>query len=102
MASFWRWAVRHEATDPEIESFIIVSVNALYDGADLDALRATVERGGSGTQDVYHRLRIEYGIEFTGEFDSPKLGFMAGQIEVPDDFDRMGRSRIEEMFGVTG
>jgi prevent-host-death family protein len=28
-----------------------------------------------------------------------RLGFMAGQISVPDDFDRMGKKEIEEMFG---
>lgn len=28
-----------------------------------------------------------------------RLGFMAGQISVPDDFDRMGQNEIEEMFG---
>ena len=28
-----------------------------------------------------------------------RLGFMAGQIAVPDDFDRMGSADIEEMFG---
>jgi prevent-host-death family protein len=28
-----------------------------------------------------------------------RLGFMAGQISVPDDFDRMGKNEIEEMFG---
>ena len=28
-----------------------------------------------------------------------RLGFMAGQIEVPDDFDRMGSSEIERLFG---
>src|SRR5215471_5254625 len=27
-----------------------------------------------------------------------RLGFMAGQIAVPDDFDRMGREEIEGMF----
>jgi prevent-host-death family protein len=27
-----------------------------------------------------------------------RLGFMTGQISVPDDFDRMGREQIEEMF----
>lgn len=102
MARFWRWVVRHEVTSPEIERFIIDSVHALYEGADLNSLRAAVERGSSQSQDVYHRFRIGFGIEFTGEFDSPRLGFMAGQIQVPEDFDRMGRSQIEEMFGVTG
>jgi prevent-host-death family protein len=27
-----------------------------------------------------------------------RLGFMAGQISVPDDFDRMGQEEIERMF----
>jgi len=28
-----------------------------------------------------------------------RLGFMAGQIAVPDDFDRMGSLEIEQLFG---
>lgn len=28
-----------------------------------------------------------------------RRGFMAGQIVVPDDFDRMGSAEIEQMFG---
>lgn len=28
----------------------------------------------------------------------PRLGFMAGEIDVPDDFDRMGEVSIEQMF----
>ncbi|MEQ1666947.1 MAG: type II toxin-antitoxin system prevent-host-death family antitoxin [Sulfuriferula sp.] len=28
-----------------------------------------------------------------------RLGFMAGQISVPDDFDAMGSAAIEQMFG---
>ncbi|HEY1707724.1 MAG TPA: type II toxin-antitoxin system prevent-host-death family antitoxin [Rhizomicrobium sp.] len=28
-----------------------------------------------------------------------RLGFMAGQIAVPDDFDHMGAAEIEQMFG---
>ena len=28
-----------------------------------------------------------------------RLGFMAGQISVPDDFSQMGRDEIERMFG---
>jgi len=37
--------------------------------------------------------------------DAPKstkakrLGFMAGQLRVPDDFDRMGEKEIEALFG---
>ena len=29
-----------------------------------------------------------------------RLGFMAGQIQVPDDFDRIGRGEIERLFGL--
>jgi prevent-host-death family protein len=29
-----------------------------------------------------------------------RMGFMAGQIKVPADFDSMGRTEIEELFGV--
>jgi prevent-host-death family protein len=38
-------------------------------------------------------------------FDSPeesqqkRIGFMAGEFTVPDDFDRMGQDEIAEMFG---
>jgi prevent-host-death family protein len=28
-----------------------------------------------------------------------RLGFMSGQIAVPDDFDRMGEAEIERLFG---
>ena len=28
-----------------------------------------------------------------------RLGFLAGQISVPDDFDQMGRDEIEAIFG---
>lgn len=31
-----------------------------------------------------------------------RLGFMAGQIVVPDDFDRMGAEAIEQLFGAEG
>lgn len=38
-------------------------------------------------------------------FDSPeesqqkRMGFMAGEFTVPDDFDRMGQNEITDMFG---
>jgi prevent-host-death family protein len=31
-----------------------------------------------------------------------RLGFMAGQISVPDDFDQMGKEEIERIFGGGG
>ncbi len=30
--------------------------------------------------------------------ESSRLGFLAGQIVVPSDFDRMGESEIQDMF----
>jgi prevent-host-death family protein len=36
-----------------------------------------------------------------GETFMPRrLGFLAGEIAVPDDFDRMGQDEIERQFGV--
>jgi len=31
-----------------------------------------------------------------------RLGFLAGQICVPDDFDTMGQAEIERLFGAAG
>ncbi|MGB7585734.1 MAG: type II toxin-antitoxin system prevent-host-death family antitoxin [Terriglobales bacterium] len=31
-----------------------------------------------------------------------RLGFMAGQIAVPDDFDQMGKEEIEQVFSGDG
>lgn len=33
------------------------------------------------------------------EGQTRRLGFMAGQIKTPDDFDRMGEEEIERLFG---
>ena len=29
-----------------------------------------------------------------------RLGFMAGQISIPEDFDRMGSTEIAQLFGI--
>jgi len=29
-----------------------------------------------------------------------RIGFMAGEISIPDDFDQMGANEIEDMFGL--
>lgn len=39
---------------------------------------------------------IPFSIPKTGQ--KKRLGFMAGQITVPDDFDRMGSAEIERIF----
>jgi prevent-host-death family protein len=31
---------------------------------------------------------------------APRLGFLAGEIEVPDDFDRMAQREVEALFGI--
>jgi prevent-host-death family protein len=31
-----------------------------------------------------------------------RLGFLAGHVKVPDDFDRMGEAKIGRLFGVAG
>lgn len=30
---------------------------------------------------------------------TPRIGFLTGEIVVPDDFDQMGRDEIETLFG---
>ena len=34
--------------------------------------------------------------------ESSRLGFLEGEIEVPDDFDRMGEREIAALFGIGG
>lgn len=36
----------------------------------------------------------------TEQAQKRRLGFLEGEIEVPDDFDRMGQHEIERAFGV--
>ena len=38
-------------------------------------------------------------VEAAGDTPARRLGFMAGQFSVPDDFDRMGEGEIESLFG---
>ena len=33
------------------------------------------------------------------EHEIKRTGFLAGQISVPDDFDRMGATEVEQLFG---
>ena len=101
MAKFWRWAVQHEVSDSQIEDFIADVVELLYDGADLKQLREAVALGRPEAREAYNRLRREFGFEVPDEPVPSRLGFMAGQIDVPDDFDSMGGPEIEKMFGTT-
>ena len=101
MARFWRWTVQHDISDRQIETFIADTVDLLYDGADLKQLVESVPPGYCEARDVYDRLRREFGFELPDEPGPSQLGFMAGQIEVPDDFDSMGGPEIEKLFGTT-
>lgn len=38
-------------------------------------------------------------VETADTAEPRRLGFLAGEIEVPDDFDRMGSAQIEDLFG---
>jgi antitoxin (DNA-binding transcriptional repressor) of toxin-antitoxin stability system len=46
-------------------------------------------------------VKVE-ALEASAKGPSRRIGFLAGQISVPDDFDRMGQAEIERMFGVDG
>ena len=99
MARFWRWAVQQDIDDPYVEDFIADTVELLYEGADLKRLDEALGRACIETLEVYDRLRREFGFELSAQTSPPRrLGFMAGQIEVPDDFDRLGGSEIGKMF----
>jgi prevent-host-death family protein len=37
-----------------------------------------------------------------GSSEPQRLGFLVGEIEVPDDFDQMGESEITAVFGTEG
>ena len=53
------------------------------------------------TRGVFDRPPRESESELPGGRTPARLGFMTGQIEVPDNFDRMGGPEIEVMFGAT-
>lgn len=38
-------------------------------------------------------------LDAPGAGQAKRLGFLTGQIVVPDDFDRMGSAEIESLFG---
>lgn len=98
MAKFWRWAVQQDVSDPLMEDFIADTVELLYAGADLKRMQEAITRGCFEAQEAYDRLWRTFGFPPPGKTVSFRLGFMAGQIEVPDDFDSMGSVEIGKMF----
>ncbi len=99
MAKFWRWLVQQDARHPRMEDFIADTVDLLYRGADLKNLEETVAGGCWEARETYDRLRHEFGFPSSAETVSSRLGFMVGEIEVPDDFDSIGDAEIGRMFG---
>ncbi len=99
MAKFWRWVVQQDVGNPGIEDFIADTVDLLYSGADLKRLQAGITGACFEARETYDRLRREFGFPPSGKTARSRLGFMAGQIEVPDDFDSIGDSEIGRMFG---
>ena len=105
MAKFWRWVAQHEITDEELERFVDRTVELLYEGASLDALETSVREEGTGRYETYeslvHKYERETGIlVFDPSEQRTRFGFMAGEIDIPEDFDTMGREEIEELFGL--
>jgi prevent-host-death family protein len=37
-------------------------------------------------------------LEAPADAEMRRIGFMIGEIDIPDDFDEMGRSEIEQLF----
>lgn len=105
MANFWRWVARHDVSNSHEERFIGDTVRLLYDGADLQRLRSEMNRGGSSAREVFDRLRREFGAEFgvalPGDSPTIELGFMDGEMLLPEDFDQMFGDQIEQMFGAS-
>lgn len=98
MAKFWRWAVQQDTSDPHVEDFVADTVDLLYSGADLERLRESLARGCLEARNVYDHLREQFGFEISDKTVSSRLGFMAGQIKVPDDFNNIGSPEIEKTF----
>ncbi len=100
MARFWRWVVRQDPGDLLVEDFIADTVDLLYSGADLKRLRESVATACSEARETYDRLRRKFGLDLPCPGTTVRrLGFMAGRIEVPDDFDSMGSAEMDDMFG---
>jgi len=67
-------------------------------------LSRLVEKAAAGESFIIAKagkpLVVVSPISQLGAKEPQRLGFMAGQIQVPDDFDTMGADEIEEMFGL--
>jgi antitoxin (DNA-binding transcriptional repressor) of toxin-antitoxin stability system len=62
-------------------------------------LSRLVERAAKGEPFVIAKAGKVTALDTPTARQVRRLGFMAGEIAVPDDFDRMGSVEIEELFG---
>lgn len=63
-------------------------------------LSRLVERAASGESFVIAKAGkpLVKVMALSAPEQGKRLGFMAGQIQVPDDFDRLGAGEIEQLF----
>ena len=104
MARFWRWVVQQDPKDQSMSDFISDTIDLLYDGASLQQLESAISKGCSEAQDIFEKLKVKLGVASdvvaSGDSDSSyRIGFLEGQIRVPDDFNKMGAEEIENSFG---
>lgn len=104
-AKFWRWVVQQDPVMPKMSDFISDTIELLYSGASLENLEQSMSKAGSPASEIYKYLQSEFGTRSSGQpastmKTSKRIGFLDGQIKVPDDFNQMGAEEIERMFGV--
>lgn len=103
MARFWRWVVQLDRNDPALDEFIGDTIDLLYSGASLQGLRYAIVRAEESARMIYEDLILEFrdGIVRSGKQDAKplsRIGFLVGEIEVPDDFNEMGTEEISRLF----
>lgn len=106
MANFWRWVVQVESSDPVVDDFIADTVDLLYSGASLSRLRSAILRAENPARTVYQNLLSDFNTVIGQTMTSnrqtlSRIGFLIGEIDVPDDFNNMGSPEITKSIGGT-
>ena len=105
MAKFWRWAIQQDYSNPDVAIFIETAVDHLYAGANLLRMAEFVRHGSLSIRETFKDLSREYGLDYQSSSYTDvgrtqrRIGFLVGEISVPDDFDEMGSAEIERDFG---
>ena len=104
MARFWRWVVQQERSDSRVEEFIRSAVERLYEGSTLLEMEDFVRNESTDTQNAFHMFWDKFGVSsalaysFSRKSSQHKVGFLAGHIEISDDYDDINAVEIEESF----